>query len=379
MTKLKSFVFISFCFLFSGWAQSQSTSSLTIQHGGMTREYILYVPASYNSNTETPLLFNLHGYTSNNTQQMAYGDFRPIADTANFIIAHPNGTFDGNGNRWWNAFDTPGVDDVGFISALIDTISDDYNIDLNRVYSTGMSNGGFMSYELACELGNRITAVASVTGAMTSNNITSCNPPNPTPAMQIHGTSDATVLYNGGGNQASIPDVVDFWVNHNNCDNTPIQTNVPDNDPNDGCTAEQYLYQNGDFGSTVELFKVIGGEHTWPGAPIDIGVTNHDFDASVEIWRFFSQYDMQSLLNADELTQEKSYHIYPNPSNGTFTIDYNAQLKEVHITDELGRTVQSINIQNQKTINLQLETAGVYLIRLVDAEDNEAVERVVVR
>lgn len=375
---LKLFTCAVVVLLFFGGAQSQTTSNLTIQHDGLTREYILYIPISYFSQPEVPLLFNLHGYTSNNTQQMAYGDFRPIADTAAFIIAHPNGTIDGNGNRFWSAFGNSTVDDVGFISALIDTISSNYNIDLNRVYSTGMSNGGFMSYELACELGDRITAVASVTGTMTVNKITSCNPIKPTPVMQIHGTNDATVPYNGNATFASVPDVVDFWVNHNNCDGTPVQTNVPDNDPNDNSTAEQYVYQNGDLGTTVELFKVIDGGHTWPGAPIDIGVTNHDFDASIEIWRFFSQYEMQSLLNAEELARENPYNIYPNPSKGKVTVNLNSNISKIKITDELGRQLKSINTQQKDVVDLQLGAAGVYFIRLFDHQNNETIKRVVV-
>src|SRR5690606_17264346 len=105
-------------------AFSQTTIDHTLQHGGLTREYRLYIPASYDGTESVPLLFNLHGYTSNNVQQEVYADFRPIADTANFIIVHPNGTLDLGGNRYWNAFNIPGgVDDVGFLSTLIDEIS----------------------------------------------------------------------------------------------------------------------------------------------------------------------------------------------------------------------------------------------------------------
>lgn len=346
------------------WSQSGSMISNSFTHNSVTREYKLYVPASYDGNTAVPLVFNLHGYTSNMDQQIAYGDFRAIADTANFLIVHPNGTFDQGGNRFWNAFGVPGVDDIGFLSTLIDTINNDYNVNLDRVYSTGMSNGGYMSFELACQLGNRIAAVASVTGTMTSARMTACNAPKPTPIMQIHGTMDPTVPYNGDASNESIPDVVDYWVNQTNCNPTATMTNVPDNDPNDGCTAEHYVYAGGDQGSTVEHFKVIGGGHTWPGAPVDIGVTNHDFDASVEIWRFFSQYTMTQLADLNEDEINKDLNMYPNPTEGEFTVsigDHSAT--KIVVTDILGKVVLDEVLKPGEN-NFSISQQGIYLVQI---------------
>ena len=116
---MKKILFTCILIFFSEQFFAQSNTSHTIQHNGITREYKIYVPAIYNGSTAVPLVFNLHGYTSNNAEQEYYGNFRPIADTANFIIVHPNGTLDGGGNRYWNAFGNPGVDDVGFLSLLI--------------------------------------------------------------------------------------------------------------------------------------------------------------------------------------------------------------------------------------------------------------------
>ena len=130
------------CLFSLAQASAQTSISGTIQSGGLTREYLLYVPAIYTGNTPAPLVLNLHGYGSNSTQQQVYGNFRPIADTANFLVVHPNGTLDPQGNRFWNTFLIPStVDDVAFISDLIDTLESMYNIDPNRIYSTGMSNG----------------------------------------------------------------------------------------------------------------------------------------------------------------------------------------------------------------------------------------------
>jgi len=334
--------FLGVLFLLINVAYSQTNTAHTIQRNGVTREYKLYVPAAYTSGTPVPLVFNLHGYTSNYTEQEAYGNFRPIADTANFIIVHPNGTFDGSGNRYWNAFGF-GADDVGFISLLIDHISANYSIDQNRVYSTGMSNGGFMSVELACALSNRIAAVASVTGSMGLNRISVCNPSKPTPVMQINGTSDMTVAYNGTTQYASIPAVVDFWVDKNNCSPTPHQINVPNTNTTDGSTVEHYVYTQGNQDATVELFKVIGGGHTWPGAPIDLplsGNTNRDIDASIEIWRFFSQFSLNHLLDTDEFELAADHiRIYPNPTDGDIQLEIQGSPTELTICDVAGREV----------------------------------------
>ena len=189
---MKSILGIITTLLFLNISYSQQTINGSITHGGLTRTYILYVPASYSAGTPAPLVFNFHGYTSNATEQMFYGDFRPIADTAGFLLIHPMGTLDGSGQPYWNSGWGGTVDDIGFTSALIDSLSLTYSINQDRVFSTGMSNGGFMSYTLACELSDRIAAIASVTGAMNLNQSSTCNASHQMPVMEIHGTSYAT-------------------------------------------------------------------------------------------------------------------------------------------------------------------------------------------
>lgn len=292
MKKLLAFLICLPLFTFG-----QQTINASITHGGLQRDYILYVPASYSAATSVPLVFNFHGYTSNANQQMWYGDFRPIADTEGFIIVHPEGTLDNSGTSHWNVgWGGSTVDDIGFTESLIDNLSASYNIDNNRIYSTGMSNGGFMSYQLACELSDRIAAIASVTGSMSTNWFNSCSPNHQMPIMEIHGTADGNVPY------ATIPSIMDFWTNFNNCNNTPIITNVPDINTNDGCTAEHQIWENGNNGSTVEHYKIIGGEHSWPGALFPNGVTNQDIDASEKIWEFFSKYDINGLISPTSIS-----------------------------------------------------------------------------
>ena len=129
----------------------QQTINDSIIHDNLYRSYITYIPAIYNASQPTPLVFNFHGKTGNSTIAMWRADFRSIADTANFIIVHPQGLLNNSGETHWNVGQIgTSINDIDFISSLIDSLSLEYNIDSDRVYSTGMSNGAFMSYRLAC-------------------------------------------------------------------------------------------------------------------------------------------------------------------------------------------------------------------------------------
>ena len=244
---------------------SQQITEDTIFHDGINRSYILYVPDSYSADQPASLVLNLHGYGMNAGEQMIYSNFYPIADDKGFILVHPQGTQDVVGSQFWNSGSggqESNIDDVGFLSNLIDTLSDQYNID--RVYSTGMSNGGFMSYRLACDLSHKIAAIASVTGSMTDFQLNACIPNQAVPTMQIHGTTDLVVPYEGNSMMGvvAIEDVVSYWVSVNQCETDPIITDVPDINMFDLCQAEHYVYENGVNGNSVEFYKIINGGHT---------------------------------------------------------------------------------------------------------------------
>ena len=346
---------------------AQTTVVDSIMSGGIYRNYRLYVPAIYSGATARPLIINMHGYTSNALQQQFYSNFGPIADTANFLMVFPNGTKNSSGTTFWNAGIGSSVDDIGFISHLIDSLKLQYNINLNRVYSTGMSMGGFMSHTLACELSNRITAIASVTGSIfTSQYGTYCHPTRPVPVMQIQGTADATVPYAGSASQymAPIDSVVKYWVTKNNCNPTAAFTNMPNTSTTDNCTAEHYVYSGGNLGSTVELFKIIGGTHSWPGTPFTSSGTNQDINASKEIWRFFNKYNLASLTNiADVEKQNLAISIYPNPAHTILNIrlDNEASLASITITDVLGKVIL-FEATASNSINIQSLEAGIYFL-----------------
>ena len=355
-------------FLFTCISQScelyaQTTLSKSFVFEGLTRDYRIYIPAIYNSNTPVPLLFNLHGYTSNNIEQELYADFRPIADTANFIIVHPNGTPDAGGSLNWNNFGLSQINDLGFLDALIDTISNNYNINLNRVYSTGMSNGGFMSYDLACQLSNRIAAIASVTGTMLTAKLNACNPSRVVPVMQIHGTADATVPYLGNFAFAPVETLVEAWVEKNNCNTTPIETQIPNINTTDLTTATRFLYTGGTNGNTVEFYKITGGGHSWPGAPINVNVTNMDFSACREIWRFFSQYSLNGTASIAE-TNKIYPLVFPNPSSNNFNINLSESgSTNVQIYNQIGQIVNEYKNQTG-LFSFKLPSNGMYYLVL---------------
>ncbi|SVC08013.1 uncharacterized protein METZ01_LOCUS260867, partial [marine metagenome] len=202
-----------------------------IEHNGISRSYLIYVPENYSGQEPVPLLFNFHGWGSNATDQHFYANFRNLADgNDQFVLVVPEGTLLDGKTHWavgsWTIDST--ADDIGFVKTLIDVVSSDYLIDATRVYATGMSNGGYMSYHLACNLSHRIAAIASVTGSMSFETFDGCQPAQPTSVLQIHGTADSVVPINGDTWTKPIDDVIDYWVTYNGCDIEPVITAVPD-------------------------------------------------------------------------------------------------------------------------------------------------------
>ena len=352
-------------FTFSSFAQQTINASIT--HDGIQRDYIVYIPELYDGTTTVPLVLNFHGYGSNAAQQMFYGDFRDIADTEGFLLVHPEGTTF-IGDQFWNV-GFPGlsstIDDVGFTEALIDELATLYAIDLDRVYATGMSNGGFMSFLLACQLSEKIAAVASVTGSMTQDTFDDCNAQHPTPVLQIHGTDDGVVLYNGNNLSIPIADVISYWVDYNNCETTPTTTTLPDVDVSDGSTVEHSVYEDGDNGITTEHMKVIGGGHTWPGSVLNTAGTNQDIDASMEIWLFFSRYDINGPLSVNEFDNIQ-VNIYPNPTQSKINLSLNFS-KEVdyELFSPLGKQLMNGTFtSSNEEIDLSNLPSNIYFLKV---------------
>jgi len=296
---MKKTLFLLIFFPLIGFGQQTINDSII--HDNLYRSYTTYIPAIYNTSQPTPLLFNFHGLTGSSSIAMWHADFRSIADTANFIIVHPQGLLNSSGETHWNVGQIgTSINDIDFISTLLDSLSLEYNIDSDRVYSTGMSNGAYMSYRLACELSDKIAAIAPVAGSYISYMLNSCNPTHSTPVLHIHGVADSSSIYYGKPGVESIPSIISYWVNYNQCNTQSIFTQIANINLTDSSIVEHYAWKNGINGVEVEHLKIIDGGHTWPGSnfPNSNGITNYDINASVEIWNFLSRYNINGLINS---------------------------------------------------------------------------------
>lgn len=259
----------------------------------IAREYTVYIPENYNHSIPTPILFAFHGFGGSNNFIMNSAGFNEIADEENFIVVYPQGSLILNLFAHWNVggfTQISNTDDVAFVDYLISSLSQMYNINLDRVYATGMSNGGFMSFLLACQLSNKIAAIASVTGSMTTQTLNECDPQREVPILQIHGTNDPIVPYNGIQEwNTPIDNVLDYWVLNNQCSPNPEINDLEDINNDNGFTVQEIIYNNGLNGSIVKHFKVNGGTHVW--------FQDEDINSSSLIWEFFSNYDMNGLIN----------------------------------------------------------------------------------
>lgn len=305
-------------------------STRTITYDGMERTYDLYYPEG--GAAQMALVVNLHGLLGDGPQQNMMTGMTALAEEQKFIVVAPTslgtagaailsgGSTDPTA---WNAgaccaFNAPDRDDLGFLVAVLDDIESTGVVDAKRIYVTGMSNGGFMSHRIACELSDRIAAVAPVAGVI-GIPLESCNPSRAVPVIDIHGTADQLVPYEGGappllsnpiaGQAAgalfpggapdflSVQASVDFWVGNNGCSTTPMNTFE---DGNASCST----YSSCTDGADVTLCTIQAGGHSWPGGTaysitgtqlVDqfiTGAPSRDLDASATIWAFFDAHPM---------------------------------------------------------------------------------------
>ena len=362
---------VLFAFFLFSEAAGQEAFRDSILHDGMQREFVLYIPDSYTGEEAVPLVLNFHGYGATDVQQMWYGDFRAIADTAGFIIVHPQGTLLNGVTHWnvggWTIGST--VDDVGFVSALLDSLAAQYNLDASRIYATGMSNGGFMSFLLACQLSDRIAAIASVAGSMTPEIYNACNPQRPVPIMQIHGTADPVVPYEGGVWTEPLETTLAYWVEQNQCTTTPEMMSFPDLDMTDGSTVEQALYGGGTQGVEVLHDKVEGGAHTWPSSIYGGAGTNWDINGSAEIWKFFSRYTLEgaiSVLTVVANSDKAALRVFPNPVKDLFFVEGALPEDRSYVLySTLGEIVQTGVLEDGKaSVPARYLPKGIYFLRI---------------
>jgi len=274
---------------------------------GRTRTYKVYYPLDEHREKSLPILFAIHGGggTAQNLINFTRNRFNELADTDGFIVVYPEG-FE---KSWNDGRDVKGVvtawdediDDVGFIVDIIDRLDEDLDIDRTRIFTTGISNGGFMSSRLLCDRSDLFRGGAIVTASLATSYVSNCQPSSPNSVLVMNGTDDPLVPYNGGqvvvfgqerGEVLSTDAYMQFLANLNGCDTIPSITDLPDIE-DDGTFVQIYDYDNCSS-SKLQLYRIEGGGHTWPGG-IDflgeglVGLTSREFDACDVIWAFFSK------------------------------------------------------------------------------------------
>ncbi len=291
MQLLLIFLGLLMVLILSAWIvfKVQDRTNGTMVSSGEKRAYLLYVPKSYDPAQPTPLVITIHGFAQWPAHQMHISRWNDLAEEYGFIVAYPSGTrFP---KRWRvNAMQDPSAD-IQFISDLIDRLQADYNIDATRIFANGLSNGGGMTFQLACAMADRIAATGIVAGAL-STSWENCRPGRPVPLMIFHGTADPIVPYGGGsfrrvGKFPPIPEWVAALARRNGCQEAACP--IP---PVGAVSGVEYTGCAAD----VIFYTVQGGGHTWPGGnkiPAWIaGPTNMDVDATRMFWEFFQNHPL---------------------------------------------------------------------------------------
>ena len=279
----------------SAYFKANSTNG-EIVSSGQNRRYLLYVPKTYNPANPTPLIISMHGFAGWPAHQMDVSKWDALADEYGFIVVYPAGR--GLPMYWrtggLSGNDTDMMKDVTFISDLIDTLQAEYNIDPARIYANGFSNGGGMSFVLACKLADRIAAVGIVSGTYLLP-WNECNPSRPVPLIDFHGTADPVIPYEGelpkvlNISSPAIPEWIDELSRRNGCNDQPLELPAIQD-------VRGIQYTNCTANAEVVLYTVVGGGHSWPGVKAMIeqiaGHTTMAIDATRVMWEFFQTHPM---------------------------------------------------------------------------------------
>lgn len=279
--------------------------TVTLDTGDDTRDLRIFLPSVYDG-SPLAMVINWHGLGSDGPQQAIFSNYETLAEAEGFLVVHPTGVpAPGDTRNSWELaqFNDPGRDDIAMAESVIDHLITNYCADPSRVYSTGMSNGGFFTSRLVCELSDRIAAAVSVAGITHHDG---CNPERAVPLMAFHGTADAVVPFAGGVStlveENATPEALDFFTQvmpeefaefaaSNGCDPDPTVEAVSDE-----VTRYDYINCSDDVGQV--FFEVTDGGHSWPGSPLGpfvvdtLGYTTNDVSATVDGWAFMSQYSL---------------------------------------------------------------------------------------
>ena len=327
----------------------------TFEWQGVQRQYLVRSPQQ-TEKTTVPVLYFLHGWTDNITHVDNEFHFQQIADAFEWTIVIPQALDEGSGTMWNAGLYASNTDDSGFLMALLDSLVEPYNLNLDSVFFTGFSMGGFMTHRMAIEHGDRITACAPVSGLITFT-MSSYTPVAPVRMLDIHGTADPVVGYSGtsqyfGTLGLGVDAILDYWKDANNCVAEPVIDTFPDL-KNDGLLFVRYKYEGE---AELQHIKVIGGNHSWYHSE-----AQYDIGYMTEIHKFFVGEGGGNVGIAEP--EQNTLKLWPNPTSGKFTIELGTATS-IEVMDVQGRCVGKYALQSgTNKIDLDNLPEGLYFIK----------------
>jgi polyhydroxybutyrate depolymerase len=361
------------------YSQQDIYDSLNVN--GIWRTYNIHLPAGYNPALSYPLVLGFHGGQQVATSAQGWtvfayqSELSQKADNSAFIVVYPEGLVF-NQNRSWNAGNccppamNQGYDDVGFVDALLNRLFTDYPIDTTRVYATGSSNGGMLCYRLACELSNRIAAIAP---NACSHMYYPCNPARAVPVISFHSKADPIVFYEGGTGGSPLlgtiffpsqDSTLSYWSQLNGCvsRDTVIQGN--------GTNFDFIRLNSCDCGVEIHHYATTDGSHSWPGGNPNNNPVSTQINATDLLWSFFQQYSLSCGTNELQTSIKPPLRIFPNPADGyvqVFLPDNETGQVPFTVSDETGKHLLSGNItEKEQRISLTEYPRGIYFITLTE-------------
>lgn len=385
----KLLITILFLYLYFPLFSQMTTYNFNFE--GNERAFNVYLPKAYSEKSEAlPVVFFLHGMGGDmsNFSGLSYK-----AEAENYIMVVPQAVKDPKTGASWSAGEisikgstykpNSTINDVGFINSLLDTVSTWYKINEEKVYVAGFSLGGFMTNKLACELGNKITAIASVSGTMSKKLLSNCNPKNIIPSLQIHSTTDDVISYKGLNSNIGAEELTAFWMKNNLAEKTIDTLNISNN-VKDGFSALKFTYKGNNSENETILYRLAGPLHNESWYTIS---SKNDFDAINVIWDFFKSHTkIFNQKNKDKKTfvSENIYDVkidvYPNPATELITLNFTNKIKisSVSITNTLGKTIHKKFFEeavNDVTFDIRNEFQGIYFFQIEDDNGNKTVVR----
>lgn len=326
----------------------------TFEWQGVQRQYILRTPSQ--PNETMPVLFFLHGLGDNITRIDNEFHFSQIADEFGWAIVVPQARNEGYGTMWNAGLMSSSTDDSGFLMALLDSLGTQYPLDMDSVFFTGFSMGGFMTHRMAIEYGDRITACAPVSGLITFS--MAAQSAVPMRMLHIHGTSDPVVGYDGGSQYfgstlgLSVDAILNYWKSANVTTDAPVIDTFPDLQ-NDGLRFVRYTFKGE---KELQHIKVIGGNHTWYN-----NESQYDIGYLTEIYKFFT--DKGGSIAGTSETAQNTLNVWPNPTPGQTFIEAETAMN-VEVIDSQGCVVAKLLLeQGSNPIDLGFLSNGLYFLK----------------